>query len=103
MTKARLVGFYPRPTRHYVIRAKFETADRERREIVIDFPVGRADSPHLRTLVSVLEACFPNGARPEKWADPQMEAVFSVPRDGTTSGGQGLEDIALLSLKPKGK
>ena len=78
---------------HHVV-AKFETTDKDRREIEVEFPSGDYTT-HDRTLMSVLCHCM-GWERPvahNAWEDAKVKAIFSVPRDG-----KGLEKCFLISF-----
>ena len=99
---ARLVAARIPDYRFTVIEATFETLDADRRELFVVFPAGRADTPHLKTLMAVLKARYPEGFT-EGLTAPTMEAVFSVPKGGVGlhDGKGAVAECSLVSLKPK--
>lgn len=100
---ARLISVRDPRTRSPRLDLRFETTDKERREILITFRLGLGLTPHTQTLRAVIEACYPDGI-PMEFTAPSMEALFRIPRNGIGVDEKGIEHCYLVSLKAlKGK
>jgi hypothetical protein len=104
--QARLVGAKRSAGRGAWLIAKFETLDKERREIEIVFPA-HSFTTHEATLKAIILSCSDWGDAPDhsKWGRVRGEVIFSVPPKGAHfSGGGGtgaktLDHCYLVSLK----
>jgi hypothetical protein len=101
--KVRLVAACRSTNRTVQLIAKFVTADKEKREILVEFHTTVA-TPHERTLMNLVEACVGGcgpGAGPE-WRPAEAEAVFSIPKEGATfRNRKDYDKCYLVSLKLK--
>jgi hypothetical protein len=103
--KARLVGAKRSQGRAAFLIAKFETLDKERREIEVVFPA-HSFTTHEATFKAIVESCSDWGDAPDysKWSRVRDEVIFSVPEKGAGPGGGGsgaksLDHCYLVSLK----
>jgi hypothetical protein len=104
--KVRLVAARRGETRTVPLIAKFVTLDKEKREILVQFPshASYVATPHERTLMNLVEAgvggCGP-GSGPE-WTKAEVQVVFSIPKGGVDGlNRKDYEKCYLVSLKLK--
>src|SRR5262249_328499 len=99
--KVRLVAARNSQERTHHLVLKCETLDKDRREIMVEFPTGDYTPPDL-TLIAVLCTAmgWERSVSHSRWEEPKMEAIFSVPKDGVGTSGN-LANCYLISLKPK--
>jgi hypothetical protein len=99
--KARLIAARRSPQRTVHLVAKFETMDKDKREILVEFHSTVA-TPHERTLMNLVEACVGGcgpGAGPT-WRQAEVEAVFSIPKEGVRYlDREGYVKCYLVSMK----
>jgi hypothetical protein len=104
--KARLVGAKRSQGRAAHLIARFETIDKERREIHIVFPA-HSFTTHEATLKAIIVSCsdWGDAADHSEWGRVRGEVIFSIPEKGAHfSGGQGVKSLDhcyLVSLKPE--
>ncbi len=81
--KAGLIGAKRGPGRGAWLIAKFQTIDKERREIQIAFPA-HSFTTHEATLQAIIESCSDWGDAPDysKWGRVRGEVIFSIPEKG---------------------
>jgi hypothetical protein len=99
---ARLVAARNSLERTHQLVVKFETLDKEPREIVLEFPSGDY-TPHQRTLMAVVCACmgWEHPVSHTKWEEAKVKALFAIPKDVVAEPGRGVDNCFLLSLEPK--
>ena len=114
--KVQLVAAKTSETRGQYLVARFKTVDEpEVREIEVRFP-SHSFKTHETTLRNLVHSCtargrpLPNQPQPlypaNTWIEATVDAFFSIPKDGATSGAAGsLDNCYFLSfqVKPKEK
>jgi len=103
--KARLIGAKRSQGRGAWLIARFETIDKERREIKVAFPA-HSFTTHEATLKALILSCTDWGDAPDysQWGRIRGEVIFSIPEKGAgpRGGGQGLKSLDhcyLVSLR----
>jgi hypothetical protein len=103
--KVRLVAARTSEARTQHLIAKFETRDKDRTEILVQFPA-HSFTTHETTLMHLITVGVKRSPEAGGWqpAKGQVEAVFSVPASWAGARGNGndsLERCFLVSLEVK--